>query len=768
VSSAKTTGMPAGGASDSNPGDRSKGVLMRRELWIGGALALLTVGVYWPVRQCEFVNYDDPLYVSANAHVLPGLTWPGVQWAFTTGWTGNWHPLTWISHMADCQWYHLQPAGHHLTNVLLHVANTLLLFGVLRGMTGALWRSALVAALFAWHPMHVESVAWVAERKDVLSTLLGLLTLSAYGWYVRACRSRAGQSAGRQEAGGGSAGKLGYGLAVVCFGLGLMAKPMLVSLPLVMLLLDYWPMGRVGSLPWGRSQLKAWGPLVWEKVPFLALALVSSVVTFRVQQGGGNVVPLSVAPLDVRLGNVLVAYVRYAEKLLWPRGLSVFYPLARPWPTEWVVAAGLGLLSSAVAVAWWGRRRPYLLVGCLWFAGMLVPVIGLVHVGSQAMANRYAYLPSVGLFITVIWGAGDLAARWPRCKPALVLAAGAGLAASLGCVRSELGYWKNSMSLFERSLAIDPENPVAQCNLAQALMESGRYEEGVTHVSQALQITPNFAPAEALLAWGLLQQGRGAEAIPHYRQALRLDPRLPEAFSNLAWILATDPDERNRDGPEAVRLAERACELTDYENPLCWTSLGAAYAETGRYQEAVKADIKARDLALARGDAVYAENTRKFLELHQARRAFHSQRDPVELECEAARQLAGKGAVADAIIHYRQALHLNPNSLAALNNLAWIRATDAQTQNRNGIEAIGLAERACELTHYKEPFLLGTLAAARAEAGQYAKAIEAATEAHRLFQNLGNDNLARTNENLLRLYEAHQPYHASAKPGLSH
>src|SRR6266850_6413629 len=409
-------------------------------------LALTTLAVLWPVTQNDFVNYDDLDYVTANAHVQSGLNWKGVVWAFTTGHASNWHPLTWLSHMVDCQLFGQRAGAHHLMSLLFHAANTVLLFLVLRGLTGALWRSVLVAGLFALHPLHVESVAWVAERKDVLSAFFFLLTIGAYRRYAEqsgVCnlKSKVGKTATedkrrrpgikesqvkhpKSKAAGEEADARSpvarddpapftiqhsrfrpwhfYALALILFALGLMSKPMLVTLPFVLLLLDYWPLGRLNN---PRPKLKTAIRLLLEKVPFLALSLVSSFVTFQVQKHGGAVsVSLSVGQ---RIANALVSYVRYMGKLFWPENLSVLYPHPGKWPLPEVIACAASLAAITVAVVALARRKPYLPVGWLWFLGTLVPVIGLVQVGVQAMADRYSYLPLIGLFVMLAWGLND-------------------------------------------------------------------------------------------------------------------------------------------------------------------------------------------------------------------------------------------------------------------------------------------------------------------------------------------------------------------------
>jgi tetratricopeptide (TPR) repeat protein len=568
----------------------------------------MTLVAYWPLPRCDFINFDDPNYVLENAHVQAGLTWSGVAWAFRAGHASNWHPLTWLSHMLDCQIYGLKAGGHHATNLLFHLGDTLLLFFVLKRMTGTLWRSAFVAGLFALHPLHVESVAWIAERKDVLSTFFWFLTLWAYARYVGESKIQSPRA------------RAYYALSLVLFALGLMSKPMLVTLPCLLLLLDYWPLRRFETTArqFDPSRLR---PLFYEKLPFFALALAASVVTFRVQSASGAVRALDYIPLDSRLLNAIVAYSSYIQKMFWPADLSIHYLLPKSWPSSQLTMAAVLLAGISAAVIWLGRR-PYLLVGWLWFLGTLVPVIGLVQVGSQAMADRYTYVPMIGLFLMTVWGVSDLTQGWRGGKMVSGLAGVLVITSCAVATRLQLQHWRNGRTVFEHALEVSPDNHIAHNNLGSALAADGNLTDAKAHYVEALRYYPSFPNALYNLARAQADQNQFEEAITNYQRALELQPEMIEALNNLAWIRAANPDARFRDGPEAVRLAERACDLSNYQTPVMIGTLAAAYAEAGRFPEAIKTAEKARALALAAGQDALAKKNLELLELYRSERAY--------------------------------------------------------------------------------------------------------------------------------------------------
>jgi hypothetical protein len=476
----------------------------KRSLAVCALLIAATAALYAPVLGYEFVRFDDPRYVSENPYIAEGLTSRTVAWSFTTAHRSNWHPLTWLSHALDLELYGGDAGGHHATNVALHVLNVLLLFGVLRSMTGQVWRSGFVAALFALHPLHVESVAWISERKDVLSTMFGLLSMWAYVRYTRL--------------GGDKRQLISVGLLL----LGLLAKPMLVTLPLVFLLLDYWPLNRLRAGRLERRELLSPQPsresevlsapgqqsflqLLKDKVPFLAVAAAVCLITVIAQRGGGATRASDLVPLPLRVANAVTSYVRYMAKMVWPTDLAIHYPHPNlpaaggvPWAAWQIAGAGLVLVVISVLVIRFHRRR-YLLVGWLWYLGMLVPVIGIVQVGMQAMADRYTYLPIVGLFIAITWGVGDAVAvlrrRVPLLRLLLVPVAMAVLSVYAAVSWSHLPTWRNSVTLFEQALAVSPTDTIMLNNLGNELGARGRLEEGILQYRRALQIAPGYINA---------------------------------------------------------------------------------------------------------------------------------------------------------------------------------------------------------------------------------------------------------------------------------
>jgi len=538
------------------------------------ALLVVTLVAYAPVLRHGFVEWDDTFYVTENPHVRAGLTAGGIAWAFTSTQLANWHPLTWMSHMLDVSVYGLAPRGHHLTSLLLHLANTLLLFVALRRLTHAPWPSFAVAALFALHPLHVESVAWVSERKDVLSTACWFAALWAYARFVE--RPGAGR----------------YALVAACFVLGLLAKPMVVTLPLTLLLLDVWPLRRATGGP-----ASMW-PLVVEKLPLLALSLAAAAIAWLAQRSFGAVTD---TPVTVRLATAVLGTAGYLAKLVWPIHLAAFYPW-RAHPPAAEVALSAAVLVLVTAVAWLGRRRAYLPVGWLWYLVTLAPVSGLVRIGQQEMADRYTYVPLVGVFVMLAWGAADLAPRLPSRARAAVTTAALLLAAALvvGTTR-QVATWRDGVTLWEHALVVGGNSTVSQTNLGVALEKAARYDEAAAHLTEAVRLEPRNARALVDLADVEFARGRWAEAASGYARALELDPEDAATRQSLAM---THYNLGNREW-RAGRLDAAASE---YREGLRWRpddagfhrALGMVLAEQGRHAEAV-ASLE-RSLALDPGN----------------------------------------------------------------------------------------------------------------------------------------------------------------------
>ena len=619
-------------------------------LWLLALLLLLvTMALYWPATRCDFVNLDDDLHVTANLQVQQGLSLQNIKWAFLNPVAHDWHPLSVCSHMLDCQLFRLNPWGHHLTSVLLHTLNAGLVFALLQAMTGARWRSLWVAALFAVHPLRVESVAWVTERKDVLSALFGLLALMAYARYaeVQSLKSKVqpaapagqrGESPKSVVRGPWSLFRLRspifYLLSLFCFALGLMSKPMLVTWPLVMILLDYWPLRRF-QFKTQDSRLKTSLPLLLEKLPFFALAALASVVTFAVQKRGGVVAAVEHMPLGARAGNALISYCRYLGKLFWPTDLAVMYPHPGYWPLAKVLLAGGGLLGLSVLV-WVGRRRyPYLLMGWLWYCGTLVPVSQMIQTGSQAMADRWTYLPSLGMLIMVVWGAYELTRRWQHQVLGLSMAGGAAVGLCLALTWQQIGYWKDSEALFWHALEVTENNYVAHGNLGAALDKKGQTDEAMHQFREALRLGPQQAEAHNNLGAALDEKDQIDEAIRQYQKALRLKPSYAEAHNNLGTALGKkgQTDEAIRQYQEALRLKP------DYAE--AHYNLGAALGRKGQSDEAIR----------------------------QYQEAVRLKPDYADAHNNLGAALDDRGQSDEAIRHYQAALRLKPNHAEAHNNL---------------------------------------------------------------------------------------------------
>ncbi len=503
-------------------------------------LALVTLALYWPATRFQFVSYDDMDYFVKNSHVQGGLGWNGVLWALGSVDMSNWHPLTWLSFMLDVTLFGGgEPAGPHFTNILFHAVNSVLLFWLLRRLTGAHWRSALVAGLFAVHPLNVESVAWVSERKNVLSTFFWLLTLVFYTRYVKK-RSRVEGRESRADTAvpvlDSQPSTLDYVLALFFFTFGLMSKPMLVTLPFVLLLLDYWPLDR-----WRMDSFQDWrgrlSRLLLEKAPFFLLSALSCVVTFLVQKRGKAVQTADLFLFGGRVGNAFVAYSRYLGKTFWPENLAVFYPHPGHWPLTTVVSAAAIVLAASVAALCVGRRFPFLITGWFWFLGTLIPVIGLVQVGRQAMADRYTYVPLIGIFIIFSWATAEVATRLKLPRSIFVIVAGLVLIAGVFRTRDQLVCWQNDGTLFRHALAVTRNNYVAHYNLGLYLANRGLAKEAMEHYRAAIRIDSSRMETHSNLGIVLEQLGEISEAANEYREAVRLEPNSPAAHFNLGCAL---------------------------------------------------------------------------------------------------------------------------------------------------------------------------------------------------------------------------------------
>jgi tetratricopeptide (TPR) repeat protein len=573
---------------------------------ICAGLMVLVWFVFGPSVHFPFVNYDDPNYTYENPTIVRGLTWSGVVWAFTHAQAGNWHPLTTISHMLDCELFDLRAGGHHFVNVVLHALAAIGLFVSLRLLTGSLWRSGFVAAVFAVHPLRVESVVWIAERKDVLSGLLFMLTLVAYVWYTQR------RSLGR------------YLTMSILFACGLMSKPMLVTLPIILLLLDYWPLNRVQ-----RSQVSGqWSVvsrLVLEKIPLFVLSFLSSVTTLIAQKPAlGSFEQL---PFSWRLGNAVLSYFIYLRQTFWPTKLAVFYPhsdgAVSPW--EIILAALLLVVITALTIM---RRKefPYLLVGWLWYLIMLLPVIGIVQVGLQGHADRYTYLPQIGLYIGLTWFLSDLIASWRYGRATSAIAAIIIIVSLAGFSRVQASYWKDSESLWKQTIANTSENHLAHAHLADLLLRQGRIQEAIVHCQEAIRIRPNETDAQNNLGLALLQQGDEADATIHFEQSLANNPKNLNARCNLAWVLSTSVDPARRNGQRAVELVSSVAQGPGRDNPIVLRTLAAAYAESGQFAEAIEVAEHARQAALATGNDGLAADLEKNIAAYRLNQPIRSGR----------------------------------------------------------------------------------------------------------------------------------------------
>ena len=772
---------------------------------VGLLLASATLLAFWPVTDNGFINYDDPFYVTNNPDVNGGLTARSVKWAFTAMHASNWHPLTWLTHMLDCELFGLNARAHHLVNLAWHIANTLLLFTLLKQLTGYPWRSAFVAALFALHPMHVESVAWVSERKDVLSSCWFMLCVIGYTKFVK-WRTNAKAKAGTA-----------YGLTLVCFTLGLMSKPMLVTLPCVLLLLDFWPLRR---FEWGSQHLNKIAVLLLEKLPFFLLTGLSCILTILAQSRGGSVAPTIDISLSQRLTNSAIAYGWYVWRLFFPADQAVIYPLLPERPIWQVAASALLLVSLTILVIWQERRRPWLMFGWFWFLGLLVPVIGLVQVGMQAYADRYTYLPYIGLFLALTWAVAEFTKAWQHQSRYLASAAILVLGLCAAATHRQVQFWSDDETLYRRALAVTENNYIAMNNLAFELSEHGEIAEAIQLAEASLAIAPRFGEAYNTIGCARLRQKQPDLALPAFEQAVAFRPnnaihrnnlgtalhelgRYEEAARAYEAALQVDPsyaDSHYNLGNTLAALGQSTNAIASYERALvlrpdfanCHLNQGYELLRLNRRGEAKSSFLRALEFSRSDVNVHYAlgqmanddgefsqaeDHWRKFLSANpdhsgarvqlaialltlkqpaaaaaEAREVIRHSPDYVQAHYWLAVALAEEDHVREAIQHYERVLALSQDHAEALNNLAWLLSSSPDDSIRDGKRAVALAERACELTKGESPLLLGTLAAAYAETGEFTKAITTAEQARDLAQKYALPEIAAKNAALLALY----------------
>lgn len=734
------------------------GKKQRTELFIiCSLLAVLVWAVFGQTLQHDFVNYDDDAYVYENPVVLNGFSIEGIKEVFTSENRGIHYPLTMLSFMLDREFQGMEPGGFHRTNVLLHAATVIALFLILRQTTGSLWRSAFVAALFAIHPLRVESVAWITERKDVLSGLFSVLAIGAYLGYARRPFST-----------------LRYALVGLLFALALLAKPSVAPLPALLLLLDYWPLRR-----WSRKTLRR---IILEKIPLLCLSALA------VSQATASHALLSIeweAPsLPWRIGNALVAYVVYLRQTIWPVGLAPHYPHPGTDLPLWEIAGALLLLAAiSAAVLWQGKKRPWLLVGWFWYLGMLLPTIGIVRVlGEAAHADRFTYLPQTGLCILLAWCAAEGASRLRLHRAALPIIGTLLLALFAATARHQTTHWKDSLSLWNHTLAHTEGNDLAHNNLALALEDEGDWKAAIRHYEKAIRIRPEAPHANHNLGLLLSGFGKTAEAIPCFRRAIRGNPDRAEPWYGLGAALAS-----RREFAEALPSFEEAIRL-DPTLAAPRFGMGTALAAQGKPREAIPCfeqairlgpNVAAPHLGLGRAWATQGKFDKAIPHLQEAlrlqpddpmvrdmlQRVLAAQekqnRNPADTACQSGLKMQAKGEFSEAVQQYRQALRIDPDHYEAKNNLAWLLATCPEANLRNGDRAVELAEQVVQQVGEKNTFVLDTLAAAYAEAGRYPEAVETARRAVEILiqQGAASDGIHER----IALYQAGHPFHEPDK-----
>ncbi|HEV2330380.1 MAG TPA: tetratricopeptide repeat protein [Verrucomicrobiae bacterium] len=726
---------------------------MSRPRFIGLLLALLTLAVYLPVARHGFILYDDGDYVTENPMVRNGLTLAGIKWAFTTFHSANWHPITWLSHMVDCQLFGLNPAGPHCVNALLHASNTVLVFALWLQLlrrrpetgtnispddNGAIWQAAFIAALFAVHPLHVESVAWIAERKDILSTFFGLLALGCYVRYARGKWESFSSSSSSSSSNKSSSSSLNaaianpqsairnpqwvYGLALVFFALGLMSKPMLVTWPFVMLLLDYWPLHRF--IASGAATPSTLQRVVVEKIPFFALTAASCIITY-IAQNQGAVRSLAAVPLVYRLENVPVAIATYLFKLIWPVRLAVIYPMPHAIPGATFIGCSVFLIAITAGVWLARKQQPFLVVGWFWFFGTLVPVIGLVKVGDAAMADRYMYIPSIGIFMIVAFGAQRIWEHFSLPKIFLCPAAAAILVALTVVTEKQLQYWSSDEALFGHAVRVTSDNVDAMLNYGVALENGGKPVAAIDQYRRAQQLAPSSYLTCVNLADLLYYTGQTNAALEEYLQAVKLRPDSSTLHDRLGTVLSGLDDFG-----EATNEYWRAISL-DKTDSAPHLHLGTALAKHDDWQDAT--DEFSQAMRLSPGDST-----------------------PL---VEWAKALLHRGRDAEAMDQLNKALQMDPDNYQTLTFAARVLASDKRPEIRNGGKALDLAKRADALTGGRQPLAQDVLGMALAENRQFDQAQMAATSAIRMAKAAGmNREIVGEMRERLELYREDKPW----------
>lgn len=737
-------------------------------------LAVITLAVFWQTVQYEFVNSDDNIYIYENPFVQRGLTWAGLHWAFTYGEIGHWHPLTWLSHMLDCQMYGLDAGGHHLTNVLLHTTSVILLFLVLRQMTGMVWRSAFVAAIFAVHPLRAESVAWISERKDVLSGLFFMLTLLMYFRYVHSPRSI-----------------LRYSAVLIAFTLGLLSKNMLVTLPFVLLLLDFWPLKRFSDFA-----PEVVFRLTVEKVPLFLLTVASCVMTALVPEKVDTDIHL---PFVLRMENAIVSYITYLWQMIYPSGLACLYPNPTSHLPVWQVVGAMGLLLGISAVVLFVHKSyPWLMVGWLWYLGMLIPVIGIVQISYYAHADRYTYLPQIGIYIAITWAAAELAEKWQVRHIVLGNMMSGVIVLLMACAWKQTTYWKNSEMLWRHTLAVTSNNSIAHNNLGTALAKNGHLDEAISEFQKALMINsnnpeiyynlgiafaqkgqldqaaleyqnavainPNYMAAYCDLGNALLQKGHADEAVQEFQKALAINPGYALAHYDLGNVLAQKGQIN-----EAIQEFQKAVAINPNYSQ-AHNNLGNLLLQKGQVDDAIREYKKT--LAFSPNDAetyynlgvALAQNGQEDEAFLEYQKALAINPHYAMAYCNLGNLLLRKGRVDDAIGQFQKALIVQPGFVAAydsLQHIAWVMATSPDSHLRNGTKAVDLAQQEDRLTGNNNLMALATLAAAYAEIGEFVEAIANAQHALQLASSQNDPAMIFALQAQLKCYQAGSPFRDS-------